>query len=269
MNEKGCLVHSRMEGQMITQELTTRELSMEDQAVDMNEEPNITDSPVMESSDADTESSKPTDLQTAEEIDQAEVKGALEALLFMSHESLTFEKLAGILEDVPKPLLKTIIQSLQADYEDNGRGLQIVEVAGGFQFVTRPEHSWAIKRLTKSKPATKLSRSALETLAIIGYKQPLTRADIERIRGVETSGVLRTLLDQKLVRIVGRQDVPGRPILYGTSKQFLQRFGLRDLRDLPPLKEFKELGDPEQVALDMFVDTESSNEGPQVKDMSA
>ena len=254
---------------MITQELTNRELSNETQDEDMNEEPNSTDSPLMESSDPDTGHLEAAEPPASEEIDQNEVKGALEALLFMSHESLTFEKLAGILEDVPKPLLKTIIYSLQADYEDNLRGLQIVEVAGGFQFVTRPEHSWAIKRLTKSKPASKLSRSALETLAIIGYKQPLTRADIERIRGVETSGVLRTLLDQKLVRIVGRQDVPGRPILYGTSKQFLQRFGLRDLRDLPPLKEFKELGDPEQVSLDMFSDTESSDEGPQVKDMSA
>ncbi|MDR4495667.1 MAG: SMC-Scp complex subunit ScpB [Nitrospirales bacterium] len=254
---------------MITQELTNRELSMEAQEEDMNEEPNNTDSPFMDSSDIHNESSETAEPQAPEEIDPNEVKGALEALLFISHESLTFEKLAGILGDVPKPLLKTIIHSLQADYENNMRGLQIVEVAGGFQFVTRPEHSWAIKRLTKSKPTSKLSRSALETLAIIGYKQPLTRADIERIRGVETSGVLRTLLDQKLVRIVGRQDVPGRPILYGTSKQFLQRFGLRDLRDLPPLKEFKELGDPEQGSLDMFIDAGSSNEGPQVKDMSA
>ena len=263
------MAHRRMEEEMITQELENRELSHETQDEDMNEEPNSTDSSLMDPLDTDTGHSGEAEPPASEEIDQNEVKGALEALLFMSHESLAFEKLAGILEDVPKPLLKTIIYSLQADYEVNLRGLQIVEVAGGFQFVTRPEHSWAVKRLTKSKPASKLSRSALETLAIIGYKQPLTRADIERIRGVETSGVLRTLLDQKLVRIVGRQDVPGRPILYGTSKQFLQRFGLRDLRDLPPLKEFKELGDPEQVSLDMFVDAESSGEGPQVKDMSA
>ncbi len=261
-----------MEDDMITQELANRELSHETQEEDLDEEPNRMEPPIMESSDTeDTDAgrSEADGPKVFEEIDRNEVKGALEALLFMSHESLTLERLAGILEDVPKPLLKTIIASLQADYEDNGRGLQIVEVAGGFQFVTRPEHSWAIKRLTKSKPASKLSRSALETLAIIGYKQPLTRLDIERIRGVETSGVLRTLLDHKLVRIVGRQDVPGRPILYGTSKQFLQRFGLRDLRDLPPLKEFKELGDPEQVSLDMFGDDGSSDEGPQVKDMSA
>ena len=254
---------------MITQELTNGQPSIDAQEREMTGETNISESTKQESLETDTESSLAADSSASKEFDQGEVKGGLEALLFMSHDPLTFDKLAGIFEDVPKPALRSIIYALQADYEENERGLQIVEVAGGFQFVTRPEHSWAIKRLTRSKPATKLSRSALETLAIIGYKQPLTRAEIEKIRGVETSGVLRTLLDQKLVRIVGRQDVPGRPILYGTSKQFLQRFGLRDLRDLPPLKEFKELGDPEQVSLDFLVDPEDSQEGPQVKDMSA
>jgi len=258
-----------MEGRMITHELTNGKLSTEVQGLNMIEEPQDTKSQELPESQPEAEFSMSVEPSACEELDSAEVKGTLEALLFMSHDPLTFEKLAGILEDVPKSALKTIIKSLQADYEENGRGLQIAEVGGGFQFVTRPEHSWAIKRLTKSKPATKLSRSALETLAIIGYKQPLTRADIEKIRGVETSGVLRTLLDQKLVRIVGRQDVPGRPILYGTSKQFLQRFGLRDLRDLPPLKEFKELGDPEQGSLDFLVDSEDSDQGPQVKGMSA
>lgn len=252
---------------MITQELVNGQLSSEAQELDMIEESNDSESSQPEMSER--ESSEPREPEASEEWDVAEVKGALEALLFMSHDPLTFEKLAGILEDVPRPTLKTIIHGLQADYEENNRGLQIVEVAGGFQFVTKAEHSWAIKRLTRSKPVAKLSRSALETLAIIGYKQPLTRADIEKIRGVETSGVLRTLLDQKLVRIVGRQDVPGRPILYGTSKQFLQRFGLRDLRDLPPLKEFKELGDPEQASLDFLVDSTDSSDGPQVNEMSA
>ena len=254
---------------MITQELTDRQSSLEAQEPDMTEDPNISESTTGDSLEIGREASSSVESPAGEAFNEAEVKGALEALLFMSHDPLTFDKLAGILEDVPKAALKSIIHDLQVDYEGNERGLQIVEVGGGFQFVTRPEHSWAVKRLTKTKPASRLSRSALETLAIIGYKQPLTRADIEKIRGVETSGVLRTLLDQKLVRIVGRQEVPGRPILYGTSKQFLQRFGLRNLRDLPPLKEFKELGDPEQVSLDMFVDAESSDEGPQVKDMSA
>ena len=135
--------------------------------------------------------------------------------------------------------------------------------------VTRPEYSAYIKRLAKAKASSKLSRSALETLAIIGYKQPITRAEIEKVRGVETSGVLRTLLDQKLVRIVGRQDVPGRPIVYGTSKQFLQRFGLRDLRDLPPLKELKDLGVSDSLPLESLFDAAEGEEAPQVSDLSA
>jgi segregation and condensation protein B len=175
--------------------------------------------------------------------DLDDIKATFEALLFVSHDPLTMEKLASVLEGVPKSTLKTTMQTLQAEYDQIGRGLQITEVAGGFVMATRPEQSGALKQLSKVKTATKLSRSALESLAIISYKQPITRGEIEKIRGVETSGVLRTLLDQKLIRIVGRQEVPGRPILYGTGKHFLQRFGLRDLRDIPPLKELKERHD--------------------------
>lgn len=184
-----------------------------------------------------------------EEIAESEIKSILEAVLFVSHEPITVEKLTMVLEGVPKPRIVQALRVLQSDYEQEGRGLQLSEVAGGFLLATRPDCSSYIRRLTKAKSSSKLSRSALETLAIISYKQPITRLDIEKLRGVETSGVLKTLLDQKLVRIVGRQDVPGRPILYGTSKQFLLRFGLRDLRDLPPLKEIQDLGVPGTLAL--------------------
>jgi segregation and condensation protein B len=203
-------------------------------------------------------------------LDLDELKGAFEALLFVSHDPLSLEKLASVLEGVPKPSVKTAMQHLQAEYEASGRGLQILEVAGGYVMVTRPEHSLYIKRLTsKAKPSAKVSRSALEALAIVSYKQPITRADIEKIRGVETSGVLRTLLDQKLIRIVGRQDIPGRPILYGTGKQFLQRFGLRDLRDLPPLKELKDLGSPEQFPMELPFESEGDEGEARVSDLSA
>ncbi|HBP90386.1 MAG TPA: SMC-Scp complex subunit ScpB [Nitrospiraceae bacterium] len=203
-------------------------------------------------------------------LDLDELKGAFEAMLFVSHDPLSLEKLASVLEGVPKPFVKTAIQSLQAEYEASGRGLQILEVAGGYVMVTRPEQSLYIKRLTsKTKPTAKVSRSALEALAIVSYKQPITRADIEKIRGVETSGVLRTLLDQKLIRIVGRQDIPGRPILYGTGKQFLQRFGLRDLRDLPPLKELKELGNPELFPMELPLASEEDGGESRVADLSA
>lgn len=202
-------------------------------------------------------------------LDLDELKGACEALLFVSHDPLSLEKLASVVEGVPKPSIKTAMRSLQAEYEETGRGLQIMEVAGGYVMVTRPELSIYVKRLAKAKPSSKVSRSALETLAIVSYKQPITRADIEKIRGVETSGVLRTLLDQKLIRIVGRQDIPGRPILYGTSKQFLQRFGLRDLRDLPPLKELKDLGGPEQYSMELPFESEGGEGESRVADLSA
>ena len=115
--------------------------------------------------------------------------------------------------------------------------------------MTKQEYGPGLKRMDKAKAAQKLSRSALESLAIIAYKQPLVRSEIEEIRGVETSGVLRTLCERKLVRIVGRKDVPGRPIMYGTTKFFLEHFGLQDLSQLPPLREFKELGESEQALL--------------------
>ena len=201
--------------------------------------------------------------------DLEDIKATLEALLFVSHDPLTMEKLASVLEGVPKSTLKTTMQVLQDEYEQVGRGLLITEVAGGFVMVTRPEHSAAIKRLSKAKTSTKLSRSALEAMAIISYKQPITRSEIEKIRGVETSGVLRTLLDQKMIRIVGRQEIPGRPILYGTGKQFLQRFGLRDLRDLPPLKELKDLGASESLSLELPFDSQDSQEESRVADLSA
>lgn len=253
---------------MITPELTNGHLSAETQGGDVTEEQAVPNDPP-EQEQVEGASFGTEELPRPESLDQEEMKSMLEAMLFVSHEPLTLDKMAAVLEDVPKPVLKTILQGLQTDYDQPGRGLQIVEIAGGYQCVTRPEYGLIIKRLMKNKTTTKLSRSALETLAIIGYKQPLTRAEIEKIRGVETSGVLRTLLDQKLVRIVGRQDVPGRPILYGTGKHFLQRFGLRSLRDLPPLKEIKELGGPEQASFEFLLEADEAHDQSQVKDMSA
>jgi segregation and condensation protein B len=177
------------------------------------------------------------------------LKPLLEALLLVAREPLSLDRLASVIDVVPKGEIGQALRSLQEEYDQAERGLQVVLVAGGYQLVTRPEYGSWIKRLDKSKSAPKLSRSALESLAIISYKQPIVRSEIEAIRGVETSGVLRTLLERKLVRIVGRKDMPGRPILYGTTKIFLQHFGLRDLSDLPPLREFKELGEAEQASL--------------------
>lgn len=185
-------------------------------------------------------------------LDEQELKGIIESLLYVSIEPLTVEKITSVLAGPPKVVVNNAIRALQQDYDQEGRGLHIVELAGGFAMVTRADCAPWITRLHKVKASAKVSRSAMETLAIIAYKQPIVRAEIEQIRGVETSGVLRTLLDQKLIRMVGRKDIPGRPIMYGTSKVFLQRFGLRDLRDLPPLREFNELGQGDSP--DLFSD---------------
>lgn len=182
-------------------------------------------------------------------VDERELRAILETLLFVSHDPMTVDRLVAVLGNVTKFEVRQALETLKLDYEKGERGLQINEVAGGFQLATRPEYAPWIKVLGKTKTSAKLSRSGIESLAIIAYKQPIVRAEIESIRGVETSGVLRTLLERKLVRIVGRKDVPGRPIMYGTTKFFLQHFGLKDLAELPPLREFKELGESEQAML--------------------
>jgi segregation and condensation protein B len=180
-----------------------------------------------------------------------ELSGILEALLFMAADPLPINRIVSLLGTVPRPEVQEALIRLKEDYTRAGRGLHLVEFAGGYRLVTKPDYAPWIKRLEKVKAPAKLSRSALESLAIIAYKQPIVRAEIEQIRGVETSGVLRTLLERKLVRIVGRKEEPGRPIMYGTTKFFLEHFGLRDLSQLPPLREFKELGESEQAMLPM------------------
>lgn len=200
----------------------------------------------------------------AKAIAERELKAIVEAMLFVSTEPISVTRLVSALGDVTKAEVERVLRSLADDLEQEGRGVRLAEIAGGYRLVTKQEYATWIKRLDKSKSTTKLSRSALESLAIIAYKQPIVRSEIEEIRGVETSGVVRTLLERKLVRIVGRKEVPGRPIMYGTTKYFLEHFGLSDLSQLPPLREFKELGESEQALLPM--DEESgappSTEGP-------
>lgn len=187
----------------------------------------------------------------AQAVAARELKAIVEALLFVSPEPLTVQRLLAVIGDVTKVELTQALTTLGEELEQEGRGLRLAEVAGGFRLVTKQEFAGWIKRLDKSKSAAKLSRSALESLAIIAYKQPIVKSEIEDIRGVETSGVVRTLLERKLVRIVGRKEVPGRPIMYGTTKYFLEHFGLNDLSQLPPLREFKELGESDQAVLPM------------------
>jgi segregation and condensation protein B len=194
-----------------------------------------------------TETPPPSSDQTLSDV--RALKGILEALLFVTADPIPVTRFLALLGAVTKYEVEQALASLSHDYEQEGRGLQLAEVAGGYRIVTKAEFAPWLKRLEKVKAPSKLSRSALESLAIIAYKQPIVRAEVEQIRGVETSGVIRTLLERKLVRIVGRKEEPGRPIMYGTTKFFLEHFGLRDLSQLPPLREFKELGESEQAML--------------------
>lgn len=166
--------------------------------------------------------------------------GILEALLFVAEEPLPLAKLREILEDADASQTEASLRDLALRLEGQGSGLMVQEVAGGFRLATRPEAHDVIQKLQQVKPA-RLSRAALETLAIIAYRQPITRAEIEAIRGVAVDGVMRTLLERDLIRLMGRKAEAGRPMLYGTSAQFLEHFGMKDLGDLPTLREINEL----------------------------
>ncbi len=166
----------------------------------------------------------------------------IEALILASEVPVTLEKICAILKEIEKSEVKKLIERLIFEYSERLSGIYLAEVAGGFQFRTRPEMSSWIKKLKGTKPAT-LSPAALETLAIIAYRQPIVKAEIEDIRGVDVSGPLKGLLEKRIIRIVGRKDVPGKPIIYGTTKKFLEVFNLKDLSELPTLRELKELNE--------------------------
>lgn len=176
-------------------------------------------------------------------MEEHELTAVVEALLFVSGEPMSPEKLADVLEGADPDRIREALDRLRQNYDAAGRGLQIVEVAGGYEIATRSECAPWIKALEKIKTATRLSRSGLESLAIVAYKQPVTRGEIEAIRGVDSAGVLKTLLERRIVKIVGRREGLGRPMLYGTTREFLQYFGLKDLSELPALKEFKEVAE--------------------------
>ncbi len=171
----------------------------------------------------------------------------IEAFIFAANSPLSLDRLSVLVEQ-PKAMIRPIVIQLQQQYVAADRGFYLAEVAGGYQFRTVVEFAPWLRKLNKDR-AAKFSRAALETLAIIAYRQPATRAEIEYLRGVDSGGVMKTLLDKNLLRILGKKDVPGRPLMYGTSRHFLELFGLRDLNDLPTLKEFTAL-DPELAEAD-------------------
>lgn len=196
-------------------------------------------------------------------MEDQELKAAIEALLFVSGNPLPLDRLKSIFEtDAGPDRVEEQVRSLQREYVERGSGLMLSEVAGGFQLATRPEHFGWVRRFKAVKVSSKLSKPALETLAIAAYKQPITRIEVEAIRGVNIGGIMRNLMERRLVKIVGKKDVPGKPMLYGTTLEFLQYFGLKDLSALPTLKEFQELEAGEEVMEEVpAVDREISLSG--------
>jgi len=196
------------------------------------------------------------------------LKPIIEALIFASPEPITTKTLCKILEAEPKEDVEAALAMLRQDYE-RPSGLQLVEVAGGFQIVTRPELHEYVRRLFHERTSSKLSVQALETLAVIAYRQPVTAPEIADIRGVNTSGVLNTLIDRKLVKITGRKNIVGRPFMYATTREFLEKFGLNDISDLPKVEDLAEaLGfdppslDVEPTATTLALDFGDEGEAP-------
>jgi segregation and condensation protein B len=171
-------------------------------------------------------------------VEEQQLRAILESLLFAAGEPVSLSRLGNALESVPRETLRQALTEMTAAYRNDGRGLVLEEVAGGYQLRTPSEYSPYIRRLLSAKPP-RLSRPLLETLAIIAYRRQATRPEIEQLRGVDTGGVLETLLERNLIRMAGRKDAPGRPIFYETSPGFLELFGLRSLEELPDLEEFR------------------------------
>ena len=190
---------------------------------------------------------KPNKLESEKENEEElpgfpleEVRASVEALLYASGDPIPMRSLKKVFPEA-RDLVNDALSSLQEIYEQPGRGLQLIEVAGGWQITTRPEYHERVSRLFDSPRPSRLSIQALETLAVIAYRQPATVPEIMELRGVRSAGVVRTLLERKLVKIVGRKKVVGHPLLYGTTKEFLVRFGLKNVKDLPQLKDMSEV----------------------------
>lgn len=180
------------------------------------------------------------------------LKQIVESILFVSETPLSLERLYTILEEFEREEIRAALAEITADCNSDKRAVELVQVAGGYQFRSRSAFADYIRRLKKLKP-TRFSPSALESLAIIAYRQPVTRSEIEYFRGVDSGGVLKSLLDKKLIKILGKKDIPGKPLIYGTTKEFMEIFSLKDLASLPTLREIEALADSgddmEQVPL--------------------
>ena len=215
-----------------------------EQAADVIERPDVTESAEPPDPSAVSEASEPSETHAGagvlnEQQPSAELRSIVEALVFASPDPITPKTLYRLLSDEPKEDVSAALNALMSEYASRP-GLQMVQVAGGYQIVTRPELREWVRRLFHERSTQKLTAPGLESLAVIAYRQPITALEITEIRGVNTSGVLTTLLERHLIKIVGRKNVVGRPFLYATTKEFLIRFGLKDLGDLPRIEDMAE-----------------------------
>ena len=181
-------------------------------------------------------------------MEENNLKSAIEALIFACEKPITTEQIKKVLADLDTAAINRIIGELKHEYEAANRGIRLVEIAGGFQMVTNSNFAPFLKKLFKNRYSEKLSKPALESLAIIAYKQPLTKAEIESLRNVNVDGVMKSLLDKNLIRICGRKKIPGRPFVFGTTREFLEHFGLKSLADLPKMEDFTVMAQKTQEA---------------------
>ena len=186
-------------------------------------------------------------------MEREEVKSIVESILLVADGPQTLHRFGEIFDQVDRRMLQSILSELQSEYESQNRGIRLVEVAGGYQLRTAKANAEWVKKFLGGRPA-RMGKATLETLAIVAYRQPITKAEIEAIRGVDVDGVITTLLERNLIRAVARKDVPGRPFLYGTTPEFLQLFNLKDLSELPALKEMDQISLPEIPGEELPVD---------------
>lgn len=191
-------------------------------------------------------------------MERDKIKSIIESLLFVAEGPQSVQRFCEVLDGVERNLICEIFAELRQELEEGSRGIRLVEVAGGYQLRTAKANADWVKKFLGGRPA-RMGRATLETLAIIAYRQPITRAEIEAIRGVDVDGVVTTLLERNLIRAVARKDVPGRPFLYGTTPEFLQFFNLKDLSQLPTLKEMEEISLPEIPGEAIALDTPEEN----------
>ena len=187
----------------------------------------------------------------------------IEALLYAAEKPLSAREIRTVLPDAKEADIKKALEALREEYESLERSFTLREVANGYQFISRSEYAPYIMKMLQKSPS-RLSKAAMETLAIIAYKQPILRHEIERFRGVDVGGILRTLLEKGLIRIMGRKELPGRPLIYGTSKRFLEVFDLKNISDLPKLKEIKAFGTDEYMDI-----PEREGESPSAEQVEA